>query len=169
VASDLDQVAVLSNPDNPLARRALAHARAAASKQGVELRGVEARTIADAERAFAGVRATSRVGLLVLPDALFAIEQRRIVALAAMHRMPALYSARSFVEAGGLMALSGNAGEVIRRTAAVVARVLAGARPGALPVEALAPLVLTVNAEAMLTMGLAMPRSLPARADVIRA
>ena len=147
-----------------------AHARAAASKQGVELRGVEARTIADAERAFTDPKATGRVGLLVLPDALFAIEQRRIVALAALHRMPALYSSRSFVEAGGLMALSGNAAEVIRRTAAVVARVLAGVRPAALPVEALAPLVLTVNAEALLTMGLAMPRSLLARAEtVIRA
>jgi putative ABC transport system substrate-binding protein len=106
----------------------------------------------------------------VLPDALFAIEQRRIVALAALHRMPALYPARSFVEAGGLMALSGNAGEVIRRAAAVVARVLAGARPASLPVEALAPLVLTVNAEAARAIGLAMPRSLLARADaVIRA
>ena len=108
------------------------HARAAASKRGVELRCVEARTIADAERAFTGVKATGRAGLLVLPDALFAIEQRRIVALAALHRMPALYSARSFVEAGGLMALSGNAAEVIRRAAAVVARVLAGARPASL-------------------------------------
>lgn len=170
VASDLDHVAVLSNPDNPLARRALGHARAAASRHGVELRCVEARTLADLERAFTGVKATGRAGLLVLPDALFAIEQRRIVALAALHRMPALYSARSFAEAGGLMALSGNAAEVIRRTAAVVARVLAGARPASLPVEALAPLVLTVNAEAARTMGLAMPLSLLARADaVIRA
>ena len=169
VASDLDHVAVLSNPDNPLARRALGHARTAASRQGIELRCVEARTIADAERAFTGVKATGRAGLLVLPDALFAIEQRRIVALAALHRMPALYSSRSFVEAGGLMALSGNAAEVIRRTAAIVARVLAGARPAAVPVEALAPLVLTVNATAARTMGLAMPRSLLARADVLRA
>jgi putative ABC transport system substrate-binding protein len=170
VAPDLDHVAVLSNPDNPFARRALGHARAAASRHGVELRSIEARTIADAERALAGVKATGRAGLLVLPDALFAIEQRRIVALAALHRMPALYSARSFVEAGGLMALSGNAAEVIRRTAAVVARVLAGARPAALPVETLTPFVLTVNAEAARTMGLVMPRSLLARADaVIRA
>ena len=167
VAPDLDHVAVLSNPDNPFARRALGHARAAASRHGVELRCVEARTLADAERAFAGVKATGRAGLLVLPDALFAIEQRRIVALAAEHRMPALYSARSFVEAGGLMALSGNAGEVIRRAAAVVARVLAGARPAALPVEALTPFVLTVNAEAARTMGLVMPRSLLARADAV--
>jgi putative tryptophan/tyrosine transport system substrate-binding protein len=167
VVSDLDHVAVLSNPDNPLARGALVHAKGAASKQGVELRCVEARTIADAERAFIGVKATGRVGLLVLPDALFAIEQRRIVALATLHRMPALYSSRSFVEAGGLMALSGNAAEVIRRTAAVVARVLAGAPPAALPVEALAPLVLTVNAEAARALGLAMPRSLLARAETI--
>ena len=167
VASDLDHVTVLSNPDNPLARRALGHARTAASRQGIELRCVEARTIADAERAFTGVKATGRAGLLVLPDALFAIEQRRIVALAALHRMPALYSSRSFVEAGGLMALSGNAAEVIRRTAAVVARVLAGARPAALPVEALAPLVLTVNAEAARATGLAMPPSLLARADAV--
>ena len=169
VASGLDHVAVLSNPDHPLARRALAHVRAAASRHGVELRCVEARTIADGERAFTDVTATGRVGLLVLPDALFAIEQRRIVTLAARHGMPALYPARSFVEAGGLMALSGNTGDVIRRAAAVVARVLAGVRPAALPVEALAPLELTVNATAARTIGLAMPRSLLARADVIRA
>ena len=65
------------------------------------------------------------------------------------------------------MALSGNAAEVIRRTAAVVARVLAGARPAALPVEALAPLLLTVNAETARAMGLAMPRALLARADAV--
>jgi putative ABC transport system substrate-binding protein len=170
VAPDLDHVAVLSNPDSPLARRSVERARAAASRQGVELRSIEARTLAEAERAFTGVKATRRPALLVLPDALFAIEQRRIVALAALHRMPALYSARSFVEVGGLMALSGNAGEVIRRAAAVVARVLAGARPASVPVEALDPLVLTVNADAAQTMGLAMPRSLLARAGaVIRA
>jgi putative ABC transport system substrate-binding protein len=170
VRPDLDHVAVLSNPDTPLARRAVGHARAAASRQGVELRSIEARTLAEAERAFIGVKATGRAGLLVLPDALFAIEQRRIVALAAEHRMPALYSARSFVEVGGLMALSGNAGEVIRQAAAVVARVLAGARPASLPVGTLAPLVLTVNADAAQTMGLAIPPSLLARADaVIRA
>ena len=162
---DLDHVTVLSHPDNPLARRALAHARAAASRQGVELRSVEARTLADAERAFTGVKPTGRAGLLVLPDALFAIEQRRIVAFAAQHRIPTLYSAGSFVEAGGLMALSSNAGEVIHRAATVVARVLAGARPAALPMETLAPLVLTVNAEAARAISLAMPRSLLARAD----
>ena len=166
-ASDLDHVAVLSNPDSPVGRCALGHVRAAASRQGLELRIVDARTVAEAERAFTTVKATGRAGLLVLPDALFAIEQRRIVALAALHRMPALYSCRSFVEAGGLMALSGNAAEVMRRTAAVVTRVLAGNRPGASPVEALAPLVLTVNAEAARTIGLTMPRSLLARADAI--
>ena len=59
---------------------------------------------------------------------------------------------------------------MIRRAATLVARVLAGARPASVPVEALAPLVLTVNADAAQTMGLAMPRSLLARADaVIRA
>jgi putative ABC transport system substrate-binding protein len=167
VAPDLDHVAVLSNPDSPVGRRTLGHVRAAASRQGLELRCVEARTIAEAERAFTGVKATGRAGLLVLPDALFAIEQRRIVSLAALHRMPALYSSRSFVEAGGLMALSGNAGEVIRRATALVTRVLAGSRPAALPVEAVAPLVLTVNAEAARTIGLAMPRSLLARADAV--
>lgn len=167
VASDLEHVAVLANLDSPRARMALAHVQSAASRRGVDVRGVEIRAIADAERALGGVTARGRVGLLVLPDALFSIEQRRIVALAAEQRMPAVYPARSFVEVGGLMALSGNAGEVIRRTAAVVARVLAGARPAALPVETVAPLLLTVNAAATRRLGLTMPRALLARADVL--
>src|SRR5262249_48892080 len=100
LASDIDDVVVLSSADNPLARGALARVQGEAARRGVQVRDLEIRTIADAERALPGPRASQRAGLLVLPDALFAIEQRRLVALAAEQRIPPVYTARSFAEAG---------------------------------------------------------------------
>ena len=146
-------------------------ARAAASRQGVELRSIEARTLAEAAASLhrcEGDRAGSPARA-----AGCAVRDRT-----AAHRRPrrpapdARALLRSLLRRGrrphGLVRQC--AGEVIRRAATLVARVLAGARPASVPVEALAPLVLTVNADAAQTMGLAMPRSLLARADaVIRA
>jgi putative ABC transport system substrate-binding protein len=163
------RVAVLTNPDSPSSEHALGHLRGTAG-QAVEVRAFEARSVEEVERAFAVIGVEETDGLLVLPDALFAIHARRLVDLAAESRLPAVYGARSFAEAGGLMALYGDTAEVIRRTTAIVTRVLGGSMPATLPVESLTHLGLTVNAETARALGLALPRSLLTRADtVIRA
>jgi putative ABC transport system substrate-binding protein len=160
------RVAVLSNPDSPSSEQVLGHLRGAAG-QAVEVRAFEARSVEEVERAFAAIGVEEMDGLLVLPDALFAIHARRLVDLAAESRLPAVYGARSFAEAGGLMALYGDTAEVIRRTTAMVVRILGGSMPATLPVESLTRLELMVNARAAQALGLALPRSLLARADAV--
>jgi putative ABC transport system substrate-binding protein len=162
----ISRVAVLSNPDNPSSGHALGHLRAAAWPV-VEALSFEARSAEEVELAFSTMRAQRVGALVVLPDALFAIHARRLVDLAAEGRLPAVYGARSFAEAGGLMALHGDMAAVIRRTAAIVGRILAGATPATLPVEALGNLEIAINLGTARTLGARLPRSLLSRADGI--
>lgn len=164
--SGIGRVAVLSTPDSPSSKHVLRHLRGTAG-QAVEVREFAARSLEEVERAFAAIGVEEMEGLLVLPDALFAIHARRLVDLAAESRLPAVYGARSFAEAGGLMALYGDTAEVIRRSTAMVARILTGSAPATLPVESLMHLELTVNADTARALGLALPRSLLTRADAV--
>lgn len=163
---DVRRVGVLSNPDSPSSKHVLGHLRGTAG-QTIEVRLFEARSVEEVERAFADIGAEQMDGLLVLPDALFAIHARRLIGLAAESRLPVVYGAKSFAEAGGLMALCGDTAEVIRRATAMVARILAGSAPATLPVESLPHLELTVNADTARGLGLALRRSLLARADAV--
>lgn len=164
--TSVGRVAVLTNPDSPSSEHVLRHLRGTAG-QAVEVRAFEARSVEEVERAFAAIVVEEMDGLLVLPDGLFALHARRLVDLAAESRLPAVYGARSFTEAGGLMALYGDTAEVIRRATAMVARILAGSGPATLPVELLTHLELTVNAGTARALGLALPRSLLTRADAV--
>jgi len=160
------QIAVLSNPDNASNESALGHLRGAAWP-AIEVRPFGARSTEEIERAFTVMRTEGTGGLLVLPDALFAIHSRRLVDLAAESQLPAVYGARSFAEAGGLMALHGDTAEVIRRTVGLVQRILAGEKPSTIPVEHLTRLELTMNLVTARTLGLTRPRELLARADAV--
>ena len=163
----LRRMAVLANPANPSHDAAFESIRDLAESHAVEARLVKARASVDLPGVVATMKGERAGGVLVLPDALFAVHARRLVSLAAASRLPVVYGARSFAEAGGLMALYGDTAEVIRRTTAMVARVLAGSGPATLPVESLPHLELTVNAATARALGLALPRSLLARADAV--
>lgn len=167
VAPGLERVAVLTAGDNPAADGALAHLRSAATRLGIGLARIDASTAGDADAAIARLGRTSRSGLLVLPDALFAIHAKTLVRSATEARLPALYPARAFVDAGGLMALSGDAAGVVHRVASLVARVLSGDRASSIPVESVAPHALAVNRSAACALELFLPRSLLARADAV--
>jgi putative tryptophan/tyrosine transport system substrate-binding protein len=78
-----------------------------------------------------------------------------------------VYEAKSFVEAGGLMALHPDGRAVIQRTVAIVQRILRGERPATIPVEQLTRLERPINCQAARTLGLALPASLLARADAV--
>jgi putative ABC transport system substrate-binding protein len=166
VVPRIGALAVLKNPDGPSGNHVLGYVRGMAGP-AVDVRAFDARSLEEIEQAFVAIRAEEMGGLLVLPDALFAIHVRRIVDLAAQNRLPAVYGARSFTEAGGLMALSGDTAEVLRRTVAMVARILEGSLPATLPVESLTHLEITINTETARVLGLVLPRSLLTRADAI--
>jgi len=161
----LSRLAVLGNPGNPAHEAAMRDACEAAAARGIQVRTVTAAKRSDLGEAFAkmaGERAAA-----VLSDVVFATEAWRIASLASAARLPVVYEAKSFVEAGGLMAIHADGGVVIERTVAIVQRVLRGERPAAIPVEQLTRPGLTINRRASLALGLVLPRSLLARADAV--
>ena len=125
------------------------------------------RSAEEAQRSLDALDAPAPTGLVVLPDAGFAIGAQGLAALAARRSWPAVYPARSFVEAGGLLAVSADTSRVLVRAAGLVGALLAGARPSDLSVAAEPGLDLAMNAGAARALGLSIPRSLIARAGVV--
>jgi putative ABC transport system substrate-binding protein len=132
----------------------------------VRLQIVEARGPADLDRAFSEMT-KARVGALaVFPSQMLIRERRRIVDLAARHRLPAVYSVTEYVvDAGGLMSYGASVPDLHRRAAVYVDKILKGAQPGDLPIEQPTKFELLINLNAARAIGLTIPPSLVARAD----
>jgi putative ABC transport system substrate-binding protein len=110
----------------------------------------------------------ARAGALtVLPSAMLFIERRRLVDLAAKSRLPAVYTWREFVDAGGLMAYGPNLADLFRRAATYVDKILKGAKPGDLPVEQPTKYELVINLKTARALRLTIPPSVLARADQV--
>ena len=161
------RVAILSNPTNAYHQLAIREVNVAARSLGVELQLLGARGPNEFDGAFAAM-AKERVGaLLVLSDAIFGYHQTRLVDLAARSRLPAAYSVRDYVEAGGLMSYGPSLLDSYRQAAAYVDRILKGAKPAELPVEQPSKYELVINLKTAKVLGLTIPPSLLARADEI--
>jgi putative tryptophan/tyrosine transport system substrate-binding protein len=105
--------------------------------------------------------------LLVMPDLFTATNRQSIIALAAKHRLPALYPFRYFIASGGLMSYGTETLETYRQAASYVARVLKGENPGDLPVQAPSKYELVINLKTAKALGLDVPPTLLARADEV--
>jgi putative tryptophan/tyrosine transport system substrate-binding protein len=156
------RVAFLSNVGN---FSSLSAVQSAAQILGVELRVLDVRNAAGIAPAFDTAQAEQVDGLLVGIDGLFLKNVEQIVALAAMHRLPAIYASKEFVEAGGLIAYGPSYPDLYRRAAAYVDKVLKGEKPANLPVEQPIKFELTINLRAAKALGLTIPVSLLGRAD----
>jgi putative ABC transport system substrate-binding protein len=104
--------------------------------------------------------------VLVLADPLFNSARATIIALAAKHRLPAIYEDREFVQDGGLISYGPNIADMTRRSAAFVDKILKGARPGELPIEA-PKFELVINLNSAKTLGLTIPDKLLTVADEV--
>jgi ABC-type uncharacterized transport system substrate-binding protein len=142
-------------------------AKVAARALGVRPQFIEARGPADFDRAFWEMTRARAGALIVFANAMFTIERRRLVDLAAKTRLPALYAFREYVDAGGLMAYGPNLADLYRRAATYVDKILKGAKPGDLPVEQPTKFELVVNLKTARTLGLTIPTSVLSRADQI--
>jgi putative ABC transport system substrate-binding protein len=132
----------------------LKETEAGARKWGVQLQLVQAFGPDDFEDAFSAMTREHADALIVLPSVMLFGEHRRIVALAAQNRLPAMYQAREFVDAGGLMSYGANLPELFRRAATYVDKILKGARPADLPVEQPTKFELLVNLKTARQLGL---------------
>lgn len=103
----------------------------------------------------------------MLPDVTTAVHRELIVALAVRHRLPAVYSNRYFVASGGLVSYGVDIVDLYRRAASYVDRILKGAKPSDLPVQAPTKFELVVNLKAAKAIGLTIPELFLLRADEV--
>jgi putative tryptophan/tyrosine transport system substrate-binding protein len=161
-------IAVLINPNDPItANSETTDMRSAARSIGQQIEILQAGTERDIDTAFARLIDMRADALVVAPDALFATQTQKLVALAARHAIPALYWRREFAEAGGLMSYGSSLKDAMRAVGVYAGRILKGARPGDLPVQQPTKFELVVNVKAAKAIGLTIPESFLARADEV--
>ena len=159
------RVAVLTNPTNRAHAAFVTEVKTAAQPLGLQLQVLEASSLGQLDNAFAVMKRQRMEALLVLTDSMFVGERRRVVDLAAESVLPALYSQREFVDAGGLVSYGPSLSDMFRRAAIYVDKLLRGAKPGDLPVEQPTKFELVINSKTTRTLRLTISPSLLQRAD----
>jgi len=134
---------------------------------GVELSPIGVRDVADIERALTAFARVSDGGLIVTASPLTGVHRDRIIALAAQHRLPAVYPFRFHVAADGLISYGPDLIDQYRRAASYVDRILKGEKPADLPVQAPTKYELVINLKTAKALGLTVPDTLLARADEV--
>jgi ABC-type uncharacterized transport system substrate-binding protein len=169
VAPNVTRVALLFNPATaPFADSFRQPVEAAAPSFDVTaVIPATARDAAEIERVLEAFAREPNGGLMVLSDVTNMNHRDLIIALAARHRLPAVYPFRYFAAGGGLMSYGTDVADVFRRVASYVDRILKGTRAGDLPVQAPTKYELVFNLKAMKALGIRMPPVLLARADEV--
>jgi putative tryptophan/tyrosine transport system substrate-binding protein len=119
------------------------------------------------ERVLAAFAQEPDGGLIPLPDTFMSAHRRQVIALAAQHRLPAVYPFRYFAIYGGLMSYGVETVDIYRRSAAYVDRILRGAKPADLPVQAPTKFEFVINQKTAAALGITIPTSLLARAEEV--
>jgi len=167
IAPGMTRVAVLWDPTIPPGIGQFAVIQSVAPSLGVELTPVNARDAAVIERGIAGFVRSSNGGLIVTASAAALVNRDPIVKLAAKHKLPAVYFHREFVDEGGLVSYGSDWVDQYRRAASYVDRILKGAKPADLPVQAPTKYELVANLKSAKAVGLVLPPSLLGRADEV--
>jgi putative ABC transport system substrate-binding protein len=141
--------------------------QAVATPLDVELKPVEVREDSEIERVITAFASGPNGGLIVTGSALAQVHRKLIIALAARHKLPAVYFERFFVRDGGLVSYGPDLRDMYRRAASYVDRILTGEKPADLPVQASTKYELIINLKTAKALGLSVPPSLLARADEV--
>jgi putative ABC transport system substrate-binding protein len=162
------RVALLVNPMNTTTMEStLRDSTAAASVMGLQILVHKASTSGDIDAAFDGFVREGSHALFVDPDPFFTSRHIQLVHLATRHAIPAIYAARVFAEAGGLMSYGAHLADSFRQMGAYAGRILKGAKPADLPVVQSSKFELVINAQTARTLRLTVPPMLLARADEV--
>jgi putative ABC transport system substrate-binding protein len=141
--------------------------QAAASRMAVALLISPVRTVADIEQVIVEGGREPGSGLIVVPDNFVFAQRQPIIALAARHRVPAMYPHRVFIPDGGLVAYGFDRVDMFHRAADYVDRILRGASPGELPVQQPTKFELAINLKTAKALGLSVPPSMLLSADEV--
>ncbi len=161
----LTTVAILVREFSPTAAQYVRESRMAALNLGIELQILAERDPKDIEGMFVAMRRTG--ALVVADDAEFTAQRVEIAELALRHQLPTISGLREMVEAGGLMAYGASFGELYRRAASQVSKILQGVNPANLPVEQPIKFELIVNLKSAKALGLQVPAALLGQADEV--
>jgi len=167
IAPGVTRVAVVRDPALVSGTGQLAAIQAVAPSFSVELNPVDARDPTEMERAIVAFARSANGGLIVTASPASVTHRKLIIALAARHRLPAVYAFRFMVADGGLISYGPNSIDPYRRAATYVDRILKGEKPGDLPVQAPTKYELVIHLKTAKAMGLTVPDSLLARADEV--
>jgi putative ABC transport system substrate-binding protein len=162
IAPGLTRAALLANPN--YFRRS---AEALAPSLAIELVPSPVENATDIERAIESLARASNGGLILPPDSTTLLHRDLIISLANRHRLPAVYPLRAYVAAGGLMSYDTNQVELARLAATYVDRILRGAKPADLPVQAPAKYETVLNLKTAKALGLPVPPGLLVAADEV--
>ena len=168
IAPRVARVALLFNPATaPYAEYWLNPFEAAAASFGVQAIAAPVHDTSELKTVVAAQAREPNGGLIVMPDTFTTAHRAEITALAARHRLPAVYPFRFFAEFGGLLSYGTNLVYDFRRAATYADRILKGAKPGELPVQAPVKFELVINLKTAKALGITVPPSLLARADEV--
>jgi putative tryptophan/tyrosine transport system substrate-binding protein len=160
-------IAVMMNPKNPAARSNAQGVQAAAGTLGLQLHILNASTEDEINAAFATVMQLRVDALLVAADSFLYSRSDQLLALAARHRVPAVWEWRDLAQAGGLMSYGTVLADSLRQVGVYSGRILRGEKPADLPVLQPTKFELVVNLKTAKALGLEVPPTLLARADEV--
>ncbi len=167
IAPQVTRVGVIRDPNLTAGIGQWGAIQGAAPAAGVEVVPVNVRDAAEIERAVAAFARLGNGGLIVTASGLAVVHRDLIIALAARHKLPAVFWQRFFVADGGLISYGDDVIEHYRLAAGYIDRVLKGEKPGDLPVQLSTKLELVINLKAAKSLGLDVPDALLARADEV--
>ena len=167
IAPGVTRAAVIRDPALASGPGQFAAIQSIAPSLGVEVSPVNVRDAGEIERAITAFAHSPNGGLIVTGSALVGLHRHLIIALAARHKLPAVYVERTYVAAGGLVSYGSDFLDQYRRAASYVDRILKGEKPADLPVQQPTKYELVINLKTAKALGLDIPPTLLARADEV--
>jgi putative ABC transport system substrate-binding protein len=167
IAPGVTRAAVIRDPALASGGGQLGVIQAVAPSVGVEVTPLNVRDAGEIERAITAFARSPNGGLIVTASTLAGVHRDLIIALAARHKLPAVYAVRYIVVGGGLISYGPDTVDQYRRAASYVDRILKGEKPGELPVQAPTKYDLVINLKTAKALGLEIPPSVLARADEV--
>jgi putative ABC transport system substrate-binding protein len=165
LAPRVARAGILRDSNSPGGIGQYAAIQAVAPSIGLEANPIEVRDANEIERAIAAFAGSANGGLIVTSSALAVAHRKLIVALAARHRLPAVYAFRYYATSGGLISYGPDTTDPFRRAAGYIDRILKGEKPADLPVQLPTKYELVINIKTANALGLEVPPTLLARAD----